>query len=333
MTATTVRLSRPGWGNPADLQAAQLACDWDVAGAGSCSFVTSREALHAIGITDAKGAWCIYEHPSQGRWSGVITDQRANTDASLSLTATSLHWLLSAKRTARKEHTGHLPAGALAQIAIRDTAVDTTLWLDTIEADEDGALFSQDWRGDDLVDVLDRLASTTGQEWDVTVADDGAITFLWRVRLGRDRTGTVLLREGIELADVEVTESIATIVNDMLGASDSDEWPDAASAVAEDPDSISAYGRRQDTQTYLGADPESLEAYAAADVAVLAQPVRAFRGTIPASHPVANEVRHGDIVGVWLRAANYAGTLRVTNRAVDIDAGTIALAGELGVTP
>lgn len=331
MAAGYAILARPGWTSPLELRGAGIACGWDVAGPSPFSMTTTRAHLKAVGLRDPKGWWLRYDHPTQGRWAGVIEDVQSRADGSVAIGAISLHKLLAGKRTARNYTTGHAPAGVIAQRALRDAATETTVWIDSVAADEDGALLSQDWRGADLVDVLDGLANSSGQEWDVTLEDDWSISWEWRVRLGLDRTGTVLLREGCELADVEVTESIATIVNDRLAVSDADEWPDAASAVAEDPDSIAAYGRQQDTAAYLGADAASLEAYALTDLATLAQPVRAMTATMAATHPLANEVRHGDIVRVWLKTGDFSGTCRITTRAVDVDLGTIALAGELDV--
>lgn len=325
-------IANPGWGAPMLVQAAGLRCSWDTGAPGALSCEMPADVLQRVGWRDPKGAWVVCETGLAGRWAGVITDRRPNPDGTISLAATSLHTLLAAKRTARNYTTGHAPAGAIAQRLLRDAATETTIWIDTIAADEDGALYAFDSRGDDLLRSLDQLANESGQEYDVTLGDDRKITLEWRVRLGSDKTGSVLLREGAELADVEVSESTANIVNDMLGVSDADEWPDAASAVAEDVDSITTYGRRQATKTYLGADPYSLEAFAAADVAVLALPVRAFRGTLAASHPVVAQIRHGDVIRVWLNGAGCADTLRVTNRALDAEMGQLVLAGELGVT-
>lgn len=320
-----------GFHDGAIVQAANLALSWDVAAPGALAANVPPDVLRRVGFADPKGKWVVCETGLAGRWAGIFTDRRANTDGTMSLSARSLHELLAAKRTARNYTTGHAPAGEIAQRLLRDAATETTIWIDTIEADEDGSLYAFDSRGDDLLSALDSLASESGQEYDVTLGDDWKVTFAWRKRIGQDKSGQVLLREGAELADVEVSESLSTIVNDMLGVSDASEWPDAASAVAEDPDSIATYGRRQATKRYLGADPQSLEALASSDVAVLAQPVQAFRGTLAADHPVVADIRHGDIVRVWLGTAGYQGTLRVTNRALDVDAGQLVLAGELGV--
>jgi hypothetical protein len=282
-------------------------------------------------MTDLKGRWVTFHHETQGRWAGVLTDTRANADGSISLTATSLHWLLSAKRTPRTGTTGNAPAGAVAQRVLRDVATETAIWLDTIVAEEDGGWLAYDTRGADLLDVLDRLAEDSGQEYDVTLADDGTIGFEWRSRLGVDKTGSVLLREGAEIGDVEATESIATIVNDVLAVADVGEWETAPGTVVEDPDSVTAYGRRQASERYLAADADSLEAIATAHVATLAQPVRSCRAALSARHPIGADIRQGDIVRVWLTGAAAADTFRIENRALDLDAGTVLLAGELGV--
>lgn len=330
-SASLLTIANAGWMDPRTLNVGALACSWAVDAPGDLSCETTRAAIRRTGISDLKGKWVRYEHAYAGRWAGVLTDTRPNTDGTTSLAASSLHWHLSAKRTSRTYQTGHSAAGVIAQRVLRDVATETTVWIGDIQADEDGALFAADTRGDDLIDVYDRLADQANQEYDLTVDDAGLITIEWRKRIGSDKTARVLLREGAEIGDVEVTESLATVVNDMLGVSDASDWPDAASAVAEDADSIASYGRRQATTTYQGADAQSLEAYAAADVAILAQPVRAFRAVMLARHPLVAEIRHGDIVRVWLKGANYAGTLRVTNRALDVDSGQLTIAGELGV--
>lgn len=329
-SADVITLSRVNWSDPRQVRVSGVACDWSINAPGAlhCALPVSAAQLTTFG-DDLKGLWLVYDHATAGRWAGVVVDNQANGDGTMSLNATSMHWLLAKKRVSRRFKTGNAPPGALALRIVRDVANERVVWITDIQADEDGELVSYEFRGDDAGQAIATISYDSHQSYTVTVTDDGLLAFEWRVDLGSDKTGSVLLRENCELANVVVTESIDSVVNDIRAVSDERDWLTSVSSTQADPNSIDLYGRRQETRAYIGADSSSLAARARTDLLRDALPVRTVTADMAASHPMAAEVREGDYVLIWCEGANCVCKWRITNRALDNGWGTIHLAGDM----
>ena len=165
-------------------------------------------------------------------------------------------------------------------------------------------------------------------EFDATLSD-WTVGFEFRRQVGRDQRGKVLLVEGRHIIDGRITPSRAGVVNDRLAVSADSDWQDAPAAYATDPDSIVAYGRRQDTVRYAGySTGPALYSRAKADLARIAEPITPASIRVADTEPQLLDVRQGDTIRVWSASANRLYDFRVVTRGVDAEQGVCTLAGD-----
>lgn len=321
-------LERPGQSDRRILPAGEIACSWAVGEAGSLSARVPWDAFLNADIDDPLGWWVRYEHATAGAWGGVITDLAYDlTDGTIEIGATDFAALTMGRRTARNYQAVTAPAGSLALRAIADVNRDDPSWLASWEADEDGPMVRIDWRGDELYDVLRRLADASGQEWLI----DADRNFQWRSRIGQYRDGT-LLTHPHTIVGGSLDRSLEPVINDLLGVAGNKSYRKAASRSVENEESIRRYGRRQGTRVY----PQlrsfaSLDTRARRDVAVLGTPPSVVTLQVVDLNDVWAELREGDVVWLLLPFANERRRMRILARSLDAEAGTMEIAGPLEV--
>ena len=326
----TLTVAEPGWGDLREVRVASVSAAWAVSRVTRLSaFVDARDAW-LLGITDWLGLWVRWDHPTMGTWGGVVQDAAYDLGrGTLELGCASFLTLLSKRRTAKEYVQASAPAGALVLRALTDADNEAPLGFDSLSADEDGPLFQVSWRGEDLLRLTQRLASTADAEFDATVDDDGAVAFAFRHRVGQDRRGDVALIEGYQIVDGSLTPSIANLVNDRLAVSADVDWQDAAAAIATDPDSILTYGRRQDTVRYQGySTGPALYGRAKADLVLASLPVAPASIRVPDTEPQLLDVRQGDTIRVVSASSNALWDFRVVGRSVYAETGVATLVGD-----
>lgn len=324
--STELLLTRPGQTAWAGLMAGEIGCSWSVKQAGALSARVRGRDLTAAGISDPLGYWVRYDHPTAGTWGGVVTDQAIDlTDGTVELAARSFHALTEKRRTARNYQQSMGPAGSLALRAIADVNRDDASYLASWQADETGDPVKVEWRGDDLGQVLTKLAQGAGQEW--TVDADRNLRF--RTRLGTTRDD-VLLVHGYHIAGGTLLRSLAPVVNDLLAVSGSGTYRAANSKVYEHAASIRQYGRRQGTRVYANLRALSaLDARAQRDVRALATPPAICSLEVIDVDGCWTGLREGDVIWVAIPVAGVQKRLRILARALDVEAKTLTITGPL----
>jgi hypothetical protein len=145
--------------------------------------------------------------------------------------------------------------------------------------------------------------------------------FEFRRRLGSDKSRTLELVAGKELAGCEVRLTTVGLVNDLLGIGGDADAKDAQVYAAYDSTSIRRLRRRQGTQRYVDLLTKStLRPRVKADVRKLAVDPGTIRTTVVRGTAWAS-VREGDSVALNSPAANAVYKARAQSLAVDPVAG------------
>lgn len=325
---STITVADPGWGNPRTIAVANLAASWGVNTIGILSAMLSTRQANLAGIDDFKGKWVRWDHHTMGAWFGICTADPADLGVgTVELSCQSMAWLLKKRRTGFRANPTPSPPGSLVYRAFADANWDRDIPF-TLVADEDGAPITAEWRGDDLFDLVDNLASSSGYEYVTTIDDDNAMTFAFRRNAGRDQRGVVLLHEGRDVIDGTISPDISDMVNDILAVSSDDQWSAVDRTVVVDTDSRDAYGALQERREYdYAVRSSSLRTRAQQDLATSALP------TIPVSlrlrdrHPALANLSDGDTIRFGCNSKNHYYEVRVTSRSVDINDGAATLGG------
>jgi len=325
-----VTIARPGWRDKRILQAVTCSASWEVSRIGRCSFqITARDA-HRLGFTELRGLWVAVNLGRSGLWGGII--KRNPTEIStgmMELSCDSFHVLLKGIVTQRTYRQASAPAGSLWLAAISSLASDRAWWIDSFEADEGGPCLSMEWRGDDLYDVTDYLATTAGQEWDVVLNPDWSISAVMRKHVGLNKLGSVLIADGYNVRSGGVQPSNDPIVNVIYANTEEEDWESAEQVIAIDTESRERYETIAVTKRYPATLGEaSLYSRAQGDLATLAKPAIPATLMIPSKNIVVSDIRQGDRVRYWSVPQNRAYELRVISRSVDLQDGDIKVGGD-----
>lgn len=334
--ASVLTMANPGWHRKRSLTAGEFALSWNVGKSGLLSAKiparTAATLASVLGRRDLKGAWVAWRSPQLGNWGGIIRRNPTDVgDGLMELSADSFEVLFKGVLTRRTYLTATGSAGNLALNVITDSATDRQLWIDDIAADDTGPTMSIEWRGDDLYDVLDELAQSSGYEWNVFLNDDWTIAFRFRKRIGSSKLGAVLYAEGYNIASIDnqVQPSIETLANDIRAVPGDQLWETAPGAIATDSDSIVTYGRQAYTRRYVDlSGPASLETRARSDLILAAQPATPATIVVPVTDRQLPDVRIGDSVRYWSARQNARYELRIMSISYEAASGQVKLAGD-----
>lgn len=331
--ATTVWFAYPGGAKPGRLTASSVSAMWSVLGESTASVSLPSKDANRFGTPDGidvwLGKWMRWDSPL-GVWGGIVTDATVGVrDRTTELTVTSMHRLLSTRRTPTTYRLASGPAGGLAIRAIQDAASDAEQWVSTYAADMDGPNLSVEWHGESVADVIGFVADAGGMEWDCSMGADWRVAFEMRPRLGRDLTGSVLLIEGREVHEATIRATLDGVANDVLAVANEDGWRKSRKRVAVDGDSIDRYGRIQATLPLTEVSSgQTLLQYARAELDRTAYPKVPLSIEMPARHRLCSLFRHGDTVRLWLPSAGIRCGFRVVSRACDTDTGIAVFSGD-----
>lgn len=355
-----------GGGNPRRIIGTDLQCSWEIGNAGILSArIPTRDVLEAGLTNDLRGKFVAFEHPTAGKWAGVITAS-PKTDGIMEVAAQSLaiglnRRLVSGTWTAA-------PGATLRQaFAQANNGGPTYITLGSI--DGSGQAVEIGFAFEDMYDVvLPSLSTDQGFEWHVSPT--GILTFAKRV--GSDLQSSVRLEEGREILTGRWVDDLHPVVNRVIGSGQGviagkpavpegpghkapvgkkkkgkkrkkkwvpgtpgvDAVPDAYYelnvASAQDAGSIARYGALEDfLPAGVVGDQNGLQN--AVNVS-LAQRSGNFASsgefTIwDMDGTTFGKFREGDTVGITLGLSGVSGIMRVMVRALDLNTNTMVISG------
>lgn len=323
----TVMLAGPGWTDKREVRVGNISASWMVNGIGRFSgMIPVREAWRQ-GVDDYHDLYLVYRHPVMGYWVGIIKETRTRSGQVLEFSARSLVRKLRKTTTRRTYVQQRASAGALVFRALQDNGHERPLF-DRIEFDDAGPLMSVEWHADDRFQIVDRLAKAAGMQYRVDFSSAWRTTFQFRQRVGEDKSGDVLLAEGVNVSDVEIVKSTDEIENKILAVSADDEWADAPFVRVADGASIAEHGLAQGTRRYSGvSSPGVLAGRALQELRDVSQPKIAITLRMSARDSILADIREGDRVRLWSESANARYLFDVERRALNDATGDVQVFG------
>lgn len=319
-----------GEGNPRILDHWAAKVSWSVSDRGVFSALVPAKVARSFGLAGgfAAGAlWVRYQYPGLPDWGGVVTSPHWSGDGTYELGAESFHVLMRRRVVPRLAKFHPAPAGAIAKRAFSSCQGDDYMFIRDLTADEDGDPVGIDPRGGDLLDdVFRQLSRATAQELTVD-ADRYAF---WRVRLGTDKTGSVMLSWPHEIVDPDYSIDLWTVVNDLEGMAADQRHEKSAREFLTHFDSVKQIGRYQAVKRYPGVINKALlRPLLRQDIRRTAWPAETMNLTTINLGKSWSLYREGDSIQVRLPLSNVVRSVRITARSINVDAGTERLACEV----
>lgn len=206
-------ISDRGGKNPRRLPIANPSCSWELNTAGSFSAFARIRDLRAAGLGhDLKGRWLEWEHPTAGRWGGVLSG-RPVEDGVAELAADGWAKLLSGRVLAEQDTPPPGPIGGLIRRLVIAAGRDDPTFIKLGVIDEGGPSIQIDTGGGDIGDdLLPQLAQDGGAEWYVDA--DRRINVARK--LGRDRSATVRLVEDRHVTNFRLDDDLWSSVRGQV---------------------------------------------------------------------------------------------------------------------
>lgn len=276
------------------------------------------------------GKWAAWDHPTQGRFTGVIVDYHVNGDSgTIELAAYGFMWLLSKRITGRKFQPAMGPAGAIVSRLFSGTELDLGMPYN-LSVDERGEQISYEFRLDSVANGIDELASATGQEWDASVDAAGTFQFTWAENVGEDASANLTITDGIDCLMADIDGTIADTVNDLAALADDDQYDNAAGARVQSLGSIVRFGRLQEARRYVGlVNQSTLGPRAQNDLKRAALPTETFTLRIPHLSQKLETIRNGTRFRFVSPSTDAIYVARVLARDVSLDDGLANLTCEV----
>ena len=337
MTASSLSLliiADRGWANQRELRTSSVSANWQVSSAGRLSATIATRDAWLQGIDDYLDKWVLWVHPLMGAWGGRVEDVAVSfSRGTLEISCSSFAAAMKKRRTAKRYGQASGPPGSLVLRAMTDLSV-RDLPFTTRKADTSGNPVSVQWRGDDLYSLVSRLANHGDMQFDVTVDPDTlTIDFEFRAQTGSDKSGSVCLIEGYQIADGSIVTSSARRVNDILAVSGEQPWDSATSAAVLDGPSIRDHGRYQETRTYYGfSSPSALANRARVELQTLKNSQIPMSLRLSDRDPQLADFIQGDTIRVVSHSMNAEYLLSVTGRAVNASTGVVTIVGDAEVS-
>lgn len=272
------------------------------------------------------GTWVAWEHPTQGRFSGVVVDYHVNGDAgTVELAAYGFMWLLTKRITGRRFRPSMGPAGAIVSRLFNETELDLGMPYN-LAIDERGPQVSYEFRLDTVMGGIEEVAAASGQEWDASTDGTGTFRFEWADEVGEDVSADVTITDGIDCLLANINGTIADTVNDLAALADDDQYQDAAGARVQSLGSIVRFGRLQSARRYVGlVNQSTLGPRAQADLRRAALPTETFTIRVPHLSTKLEAIRNGTRFRFVSPSTNAIYIARVLARDVSLDAGLVSL--------
>jgi hypothetical protein len=323
-----VLLGPIGGRNRQSIEAIDVGAVWEINQPGTLAVdLPLDEAVRQVGDpAGLLGWWIDWPGIGTGAWSGKIT--RAAPDrlnGKLTLQATDHSYPLSKRLLPESNRVVTGSPGAVAAALIAAAQTEETLWLESVVWDEAGDGASSQLRGQNLLDELRQLAEDAGHEFAVTADRQ----FVWRERLGIDRTARVQLTEGVEIAGSTPDFDIGDLVNDLTVIPAA-----AAQSLVKrrreiEVASVAQIGPQQgELVTAASARPAALRTIGQTAVARSAAKGRTLSFDVVDVNGAFAAFVEGDVIRVVLPSLNFAGDVRVLQRGLVLSEMVLRCVGE-----
>ncbi len=327
---TPLTIARRGGLGAVRVDALSLACSWGIGEAGTLSGFVRLSDLRAAGLPgDLRGMWVEANCGAAGRWGGVVTSATIRP-REVEVGATGWAFLASGRVARRAMKYPALGPAALLRRLLSDL-YDGASFLRLDKLGSEGTPAALDVSaGDDVGDLLARVASGAGVEWRV----DADRRVELSPRLGRDLSGSVRLVEGRHFGeDWSLPLDLLSVANRLVGFGadpEQEQWaPLPGGVVVEEPGSVGRVGPREVAVRFPDVrGGANLMPRLRGEVAVAAFPSAPLQLGVWDVDGVWGKFREGDAVRVVLGSAGVVVDWRVMTRAWEADARSLSVAGD-----
>lgn len=336
-----------------------IRCSWEIGQAGAFSALVPISEVRRVSgwQMELRGQWLWYEHPTGGPWGGVIVATSV-VDGIMEIVGQSWEIMLR-KRLATvgsQDALAMAPPGGLFQMALASVLNSwwTPLYYGSI--DGSGAPVAAAFESEDFYDsVAPALTIDAGFEW--TIDENRNVHFLRRI--GGDATGSVHF-DSRNVVTYRFTDDLFPITNRLFAVGigrTSTQLPDTIVRVKKkkkktipgawvEADFVAGPVDMQNTDSMnkYGALEEYRDLGFVGDENTLAARAREVLNGFGANSGSTLELTIADTDNIWSRFttgdSTYVnlgatgagdGVLRVMSRGIDVDAGTMLIAGDYGV--
>jgi hypothetical protein len=327
-----------GESNPVVVDLNGGAFSWPVNDTGTANVECRTRDLKDAGLLPARdnlaGKWFAWDGPP-GRWAGVVAAVRSHGTGTTEVVARSFDALLQARRTPKVADTGMANVGAVLRRNVEDRHRASDPLRLEIATDGHGPAVPAIQRANDLHDLLAGLARSSGWEWRV---DHDARTLEFRERVGRDRSGSVVLTEGAAVRGFDLAFDLEALRNELLAVPADEPFARTRTVAVRDDHSVNRHGLRQASEVFPGLVTRAgLRAVADARLGQLVGQGDTLGLTLgndggvngpaegPGSALLWSAFREGDSVLAVLPSANARVRARVMVRAYDLEADELDL--------
>ena len=270
----------------------------------------ARVAVPAKGLTlpagfDRAGGFVLIQF-SNGlpAWAGIIEPDRDQDNQQEVLHLRSVEYLLKYRYTSPTvDYSAGAPAGTILEGLLHDTNAVSPTGLTAGDIWEGGDTFQRTYHYANILDALADLVNTSNQGYTISASETGGLLSVkinWFQRVGSDKSGTVVLQEGMNMAPAQVNwhgGGIGRVT--VIGKGSS--WDTRPTGEATDNDVISAYGYRTfATVSGSATDASALKAEAAGLLEAQKMPAWRLRAQVADAAPgVFSAYDIGDTVQVF----------------------------------
>jgi len=261
-------------------------------------------------------------------WVGVIVPPRS-WKIGVTVRVESAEQVMSWRTTGDNETLSGVPGLVFSNLlasANRNFATGITLG----STSETGGNVEFIYNGAGIADAMNDLADDLGFEWWVANKEYNGGNLSLKAYFA-SRRGTAFaqpLTEGMNIKELQLVEE-GEIYNRIIAYGMTDDWENPVKAIAEDDDSISAYGVHELTLNFPQTeDTATLEELAAAALTEYKQPRRKFSGVIvDTSYPeIGDDCKLiGDSVGFDGDTVFVDTTARIESMSYDPTSGKLAV--------
>lgn len=341
-----VVISQRGGGHAQRLAVMNVQASWELNSTGTFSAFCRLADLRARGLSEAlAGAWLTWDHPTLGRWGGVITG-RPTDNAVAEITADGWAALLRGRILSEQDQPPPGQAGGIARRVVQAAAREQPTFITLGAIDEGGPALSAVIRvGDVIRDVLPALVEAGQIEWLV----DAERRFHAGRQVGRDRSGVVRLVEDRHITSARFDEDLWRIgtgerllVESRSALSQRQVRRSRSGALGSATvTAVGAIGQGAAADTLRNPGAGLVQVAESSPTMLLLESrdtrveVTDRLATIPIQLELADVERCwadftvADIVCVELGRAGLFARVKVVVRAVDVAAGSLAVGGEI----
>lgn len=282
---------------------------WVLNDYGTCRFTFALTDAKAVRRNLEFGNLVYVDHDTLPDWGGVLDpDEDWNDDGTISMNAYSGEYLLTFRRSPLNQVFSHGSAGTLFKRFVDEAnkAGDLliragSIWLGGTPAEDtmDGKSFYSHTKD---------LAKKRSNDWSIDAAINQVNNRVYFAANYYEKRGvkrSLTLKEGHNIEKRHNPLKVQRkIVNDLLGIGEgSDEERPTWNAL--DPDSISRYGLRQDSEDLTKTEPASVQADTIASLRELRNPRRTFKLELLNVGNAFAETRLGDTYQLIMQSVGF----------------------------